>query len=345
MCTNFLVTAADGSQVAGRSMENGIVMGNKLIVRGEKQTITSRSCLLDLIPDGLTWTTKYGYVGMNIVLGPLSTDWVTDGMNSAGLSAGMQTLPETQYQTVTDKKKALSCEWVVDWILGTCATVQDVIDALPHVEIWGFSDGHETYTTAHFVVFDSNGDGLVIELVKGEQRVHRNTVGVCTNGPTFDWHLTNIANYTGLVPLDANPITINGQTYTQPGHGSGLMGIPGDSTPPSRFIRIAYLKQFADQPATAADGVTLAFHLLNTVDIPKGTSRSSSLIGNQDFTQYVTVRDMTRRIYYIRQADNMTPMMVDLKSIDFTKATLGATPLPPVVIPPAVNITENVVIK
>lgn len=339
MCTNFLISPSDNSHIVGRSMENGIPMNSQVVVRGVGQKITSPSSVLnERDPDGLSWTTTYGYVGLNA----LGFNWVTDGMNTQGLSIAMQTLPEAQYQTVTDTSKALACQWVCDWVLGTCATVQEVINNLPNVEIWGFSEGTETYTTAHFSIFDKSGNGLVVELLNGQQVTYQNTVGVCTNGPTFDWHLTNIGNYTGLTPTDAAPIMINGQTFSQPGHGSGLMSIPGDSTPPSRFIRIAYLKQFADKPATAVDGVNLAFHLLNTVDIPQGISQSGGILNTQDYTQYVSVRDMTNLLYYIRISSNMTPMMIDLQTINFSAATLGITSLPPTALAPAVNITANI---
>jgi len=339
MCTNFLITAADGSQIVGRSMENATNFESQVVVRGRNQRIQSPSDLDLLKHDGLAWTTAYGYVGLNA----LGMDWLTDGINEKGLSVGMLNLPGTQYQTVTDKTKALLVMWFCDWVLGNFATVAEVKAALPGVQVWG--PILESETTVHFPIFDAGGAGIVVEFVGGAQRVHDNPVGVCTNAPTFDWHLANIGNYTGLSPWGADPVTIGGQTFAQPGLGSGLMGIPGDSTPPSRFVRVTYMKQFADQPAGAADGVTLAFHILNTVDIPLGTSRSRAILhpiaGSQDSTEWIVVRDLTNRVYYIRTYGNLTPMQIDLGKIPFATTTLLKQPLP--ALPPAVDITADVV--
>lgn len=331
-------------------MENGTVMSNALVMRGAGQVITSPSGPANLIsflgaPDGHTWTVKHNYVGLNVKVPIFESKWVTDGLNEKGLAVAMQTLPNTEYQTVTDKKMALAAEWVVDWILGTCATIDEVKKNLNNVQIWGFSSDFETYTTAHYSIFDAEGKGLVLELLNGNQVLYDDTIGVCTNGPTYDWHLTNISNYTGLQPLDAPDITINGQTYKQPGLGSGLMGIPGDSTPPSRFVRIAYLKQFADRPQGAEEAVIQAFHLLNTIDIPRGTSRSTGLLsdltGNKDYTQYVSVRDQKNLVYYMRFAGNPTPIQVDLKQITFSSKAPAIMPVPPTDLPPAVVVNPN----
>lgn len=346
---NFIISPTKYA-IVGRSMENGIDMNSQIVVRGIGQTITSPSGFDNMFvtPNGLTWTTKYGYVGLNVNVPLLDKQfsWIADGMNSEGLSIAMQTLPETVYQTVGNNlSKALAVQWFCDWVLGTCASVNDIVAALPNVIVWGVTEGSEDYTTAHFSIFDSTGQGLVIEFINGKQVTYTNTIGVCTNGPTFDWHLTNIGNYTGLTPTDATPININGVSYSQPGHGSGLMGIPGDSTPPSRFVRMAYFKQFVKQADNAVDEVNTAFHLLNTIDIPIGTSQSGGDINTDDYTQYVTVRDLINKLYYIRMSYNTTPIVINLENITFSKATFAVTSLSPSPIfmpPPATDVTSKI---
>ena len=77
----------------------------------------------------------------------------------------------------------------------------------------------------------------------GKLKVYDNPLGVLTNSPTFDWHLTNIRNYVKISAVDAGPLKIAGMTFAPLGQGSGLLGIPGDPTPPSRFIRaLAYVQ-------------------------------------------------------------------------------------------------------
>jgi choloylglycine hydrolase len=140
----------------------------------------------------------------------------------------------------------------------------------------------------------------------------------------FAWQLSNIGNYVGLTSVDAAPITIGSATYLTPGHGSGMRGLPGDSTPPSRFIRLLFQKQFATQPANSADAGNLALHLLNTVDIPLGTSPAKNeqkpSKGNDDYTQWVVVKALTARTFSYRTADNPTLMQINFDELDLGDA-------------------------
>src|SRR6202012_4066986 len=125
----------------------------------------------------------------------------------------------------------------------------------------------------------------------------------------------------GLSSVDAEPIAIGGNSYNPPGHGSGMRGVPGDSTPPSRFMRILFQKQFATQPANNADAISQALHLLNTVDIPLGTSAAQQeqkpSKGNDDYTQWVVVKALTAKTFSYRTATNPTLMQINFAELDF----------------------------
>ena len=89
----------------------------------------------------------------------------------------------------------------------------------------------------HVVVYDKTGASIVIEPLDGKLKVYDNPLGVITNSPTFDWHMINVRNYVALNPRNVPPVTINGTTFRNMGQGSGMLGLPGDFTPPSRFVR------------------------------------------------------------------------------------------------------------
>ena len=93
-----------------------------------------------------------------------------------------------------------------------------------------------------------------------------------TNAPVFPWHLDNVRNYIGLTPWEVGEATVNGTAFPQTGHGTGLRGIPGDFTPPSRLIGTLFLNEFGSmtQAMDAHAARNLALHILNDVDIPKG---------------------------------------------------------------------------
>jgi choloylglycine hydrolase len=104
-----------------------------------------------------------------------------------------------------------------------------------------------------------------------------------------------------------------------------LNGLPGNSTPPSRFVRIAYLKEFANPASNSAEAILLATHLLNDVDIPKGTIRDGK---NEDYTQWSVIKDLTQKIFSVRTYDSMIFRAIDLKKIDFGKIKTQTLSIP-----------------
>jgi len=334
MCTDFLLQAADmdNSVVIGRSMEFGEDLGSQILVggRGTKK----HSAAPDSPMGGLSWTAKYGYVGLNVA-GLGLKHLICDGMNEKGLSIGALWLPGyTQYNpTVSSKAQALDVTDFTNWVLGNFSTVAEVKAGLTGVQIWANSLTNAKIPI-HFSIHDASGETAVLEFLKGNTQGlwQDNTVGVLTNAPPFEWQLSNIGNYVGLSSVDAVPITIGGTPYPPPGHGSGMRGVPGDSTPPSRFIRLLFQKQFATQPANNAATISQALHLLNTVDIPLGTSAAQQeqkpSKGNDDYTQWVVVKALTARTFSYRTACNPTLMQINFADLDLGDAREVPYPMP-----------------
>lgn len=317
MCTDFLIVAADKSAVNGRSMEFGTNLDSKLLVRapGEKFQSPSPKGL-----NGLSWTAKYGYVGLTALGLPM----LVDGMNTQGLSTGSLWLPGSSYPPVTQPSLALALEDFVGWVLGNFATVAEVQSALSQgqAQVW---EGKwlASLLPLHFPIHDAQGNSIVVEFLNGQLQIHPNPVAVLTNDPPFPVQLTNLGNYAGLTPWDAKPVEIGGQQFGPAGHGSGMMGLPGDSTPPSRFVRAAYLKLYAQTPANAPAACNLAFHILNDVDIPLGTSRAlNSKTGKQedDYTQWAVVKDLSHKVFSVRFYGNMCVYSVNLSTLNFSQA-------------------------
>src|ERR1035438_9464972 len=94
------------------------------------------------------------------------------------------------------------------------------------------------FVPLHYVLHDAKGNSIVLEWVGGKLNIYDNTVGVMTNSPTYDWQMTNLRNYVSLSPDNAKPVTVNGVQYAANGQGSGLLGLPGDPTPPSRLVQM-----------------------------------------------------------------------------------------------------------
>ena len=328
MCTDFLLAAPDRSVVNGRSMEFGLDLKSRPFARRRGEIMRSSTPKRPRAHDGLRWTVKYGYVGMNA----LGLSSVVDGLNERGLSVGTLWLPGSEYQQVKRASRALSVLLVNDWLLGTCASVADVKKALPTVEVWAYKPMERKLSPVHFAVHDARGHSIVIEYTDGELHIYDNPIATLTNAPVFPWHLDNVRNYVGLTPWDVGETRVNGAVFPQTGHGSGLLGLPGDFTPPSRLIRTLFLMSAANHWARNGRGArNLALHILNDVDIPKGVVRykTRGKVGD-DYTQWAVVKDLTRLLYDYRRYEDLDLRRIDLKKIDFRTIRSGPISEPPI---------------
>lgn len=309
-CGDVLLQAKDGSYLNARSLEFGLPLDAALVIHSREEANQSNA------PGGgkgLKWTSKYGYIGVN----SLGINTACDGMNEKGLSLGALWLPTSVYQTVPKgmEEKALVLTSFGGWILGNFATVDEVKKGLKEVYVWGEKiDALGMIPPLHFAIHDTSGKSIVIEFINGQPQVHDNPVGILTNYPTFDWQLDNLRNYLSLRPVNAEPIDLGKDKLTFIGQGSGLLGIPGDWMPASRFIRLAFFKYFATPATNAEENLNLANHLFNTVDIPIGEIREKD--GHSDYTQWVIFKDMTNLKVYFRSYKNLSLRMVDFKSLD-----------------------------
>jgi len=315
-CTDFQVKAKDGTIIIGRSMEFAFPIESVIFSRARGTKGEGGS------PDGktgLTWTSKFGYVAIN-AFG--LEDVVVDGINEEGLSVEGLWLPGTQYQNVAKSQtaKAINIGSLGAWILGSFSKVDEVKEAVKGVRVWGSMVPQlKMEPPMHLAVHDAQGKNIVIEFIAGELKVYDNPIGVMTNSPTFDWQVTNLRNYVNLDCYNAEPLTINGLTLNPTGNGSGLLGIPGDWTPPSRFVRTVMLVHFANPAKDSPEGVNLAAHILNSVDIPHGEIKDSGEGPHiEDYTQWVVIKDLANKVLYLRDYNNLSLRCIDLKKLDFS---------------------------
>ena len=315
-CTDVRLMAADGSTFSVRTMEFAEDLKSEAMIfpRGQHNVSPAPH------GDGLAWTSKYGFVGMNA----FGVTAATDGLNEKGLGFGALYLPgETEYQTVApgSEASALSNISFGAWVLGNFANVDEVRAALGNVVVWGEPVPQlGSFSPLHYAITDAAGKSIVVEYTGGKMQVYDNAVGVLTNSPTYPWHIQNLRNFVNLTAVNAAPIKIGKVTYAGTGQGSGLHGLPGDPTPPSRFVMAAATSYLADKPKNAEDALVLAMHLIDRVDIPKGFVRDYTNGGKPmgDYTQWTTFRDHARKIYYWRSYDDPGLKAVDLKKLDFS---------------------------
>jgi len=318
-CTDFQIKAKDGAIIIGRSMEFAMKVESEIVVHPRGEEVSSQT---PAGKKGLSWTSKYGFVSVN-AFG--IEDATVDGINEAGLSVEFLWLPEAEYQNIPSGKdsKAITIGDLGNWILGSFTTVGEVKRAIEKVYVCSMEIPQmNMIVPLHLAVHDAEGKNIVIEFVGGERKVYDNPIGVMTNSPTFDWHLTNLRNYINITSQNVDPVTIENVTLSPTGQGSGFLGIPGDWTPPSRFVRAVAFVHFADPVENASLGVNLAEHILNTVDIPAGAIKGKKLeFVKEDYTQWVVIKDLTNKVLYFRSYENLNLRSVDLKKISFAAGT------------------------
>lgn len=313
-CTDFQIKAKDGTVVIGRSMEFPVDLGSSAVIVPRGESFTSVS---DEGVKGISWTNKYAFLGVNAYG---IKDSYVEGLNEKGLAFDALMFTGAKYQTVVPEK-FVTIAGLGAWILGNFETVDEVKRELPKINVTGTKLKKAGGAAAlHIALHDANGKNLVIEFIDGEVKIYDNPIGVMTNRPGFDWQLNNLRNYINLEASDRKDRTINGVKIEPTGVGSGMLGLPGDWTPPSRFVKMALCVDAAIPAADAKGAVNLAQHLLNTVDIPKGVIRENPapLVYLEGYAQWVVIKDLTNRVFYYKTYDNTALKAIDLKKFNLS---------------------------
>lgn len=332
-CTGITIKTLDNKMVQARSIEYGESnLNSKLVVspRGkEYQSLTPEGKF-----EGYKWKGKYGYVGASLI-----TDmFIGEGINEAGLNAGLFYFPHYGSLTKFDKKiskKSIVDMQVVSWILSNFSTVEEVKEGLKKIKIVniGYDEKGNPLPTAHWRVADAKGGNIVIEIVNnGEIKIHDNKIGVLTNSPDYEWHVKNLNNYINLYAGNAKDFNVNGQEFFSFGAGTGAMGLPGDITPPSRFVRAFYFLNTMKPAETSKEAINEAIHILNNFDLPIGVeypAEHKSYIPKDlpSATQWTAISSLNDREFYYKTMYNSQIRKVDLKKIDFSKVKYTVMPL------------------
>ena len=322
-CTGITLKSKDGTTIVARTIEWAeSVMNNMYVVVPRNQELQS---LTPSGMDGVKFKTKYGFVGLSVE----QKEFMVEGINEKGLSAGLFYFPNYgKYQSydASQKDKCLADFQLVSYVLAECSTVDEVKEALKKVRVINIDPRS---STVHWRFTESSGRQIVLEIVNEVMHFYENPLGVLTNSPGLEWHLTNLNNYINLQPGNAPEHSFGPLEMKNFGHGSGLLGLPGDFTPPSRFVRAAFFQLTAAQQPDAQRSVIQAFHLLNNFDIPAGTEMpwGKVSVDMPSATQFTVASDTHNRMIFYRSMYNSNIRCIDLKSINFDKVKYQSKPL------------------
>lgn len=292
-CSSFSWETQDGRHLLGRTYDQfGDLAANRVI-----SVPRGCPCSPGLHGEGAV-PGEYGCTGM-AVLG-FGEPILVDGVNSAGLMGALLHYPGyAVYRDGPEKgTRAVHPGRLPAWLLGRCANVEEAIEALSRLTLVDEPIQGKPLA-AHYILSDRRGEAVIIEPDEGGLSIHRDTIGVLANSPDYLWHRTNLCNYVGVTNLPKAPQTVAGHEIREFGERlGGGSGLPGDYSSPSRFVRLAFMKEFAVPGKDELDGVSRMFRAFAPVDIPEGLAKAGPNHGVYQQTLCTSVMCAESGVYY-----------------------------------------------
>lgn len=289
----------------------------------ETVTITPRNYPLQFLhcPD---LRQHHAIIGMAYVLDGYPLYY--DGVNEAGLAmAGLNFPGNAHYGTPVQEKDNVASFELLPWLLGQCTTVQQASVLLQRLQITQDAFREDLPPTPlHWLLADKT-EALVIEATADGLHIYSNPVGVLTNNPRFPSMMDHLRLYRGISAQPSENRFAPGLALRSLSSGMGAMGLPGDLSSPSRFVRAAFTKENAVILDGENDGVSQFFHILETVSQTRGCVRMEQ--GGLEITVYTSCCDMQRGIYCYTTYGNRRITAVDLHREDLDGAALRSYPL------------------
>ncbi len=249
-----------------------------------------------------------------------------DATNEYGLSmAGLNFPGNAFYAPAEEGKDNVTPFEFIPWILGTCKNLAEASKLLANLNLVDipFSE-HVPLSPLHWMIADRD-ESLVVEAMKDGLHIHENPVGVLTNNPPFEYQRFNLNNYRHLrVDNGENHLSasIPLETYCQ---GLGAIGLPGDVSSMSRFVRIAFGRANSVCEGDESSSVNQFFHLLSSVEMPRGVCRTPE--ETWDITVYSSCVNTDRGLYYYTTYDNRQITCVDMHRADLDGNTVSRYPM------------------
>lgn len=271
-------------------------------------------------------TSHYAILGMAHVAG--SYPLYYDAINEKGIGmAGLNFVGNAAYGTVdtSDHRDNIAQFEFIPWILGQCSTMDEVLELLSHIRLVNtpFSD-QLPCASLHWIIADRTAC-ITVESMADGLHIHENPVGVLTNNPPFPYQMFSLNQYLGLSNRQPDS-RFAGQLKLAPySRGMGGIGLPGDLSSQSRFVRAAFTKMYSISGESEAESVSQFFHILGSVDQQRGCCEVTD--GKYEITLYTSCCNASRGIYYYTTYDNHQICAVDMHREDLNSGDLIRYPL------------------
>lgn len=319
MCTSVILKTKDNKNLFGRTMDFSVKFNESVRLIPRKFKWTN-------VTDKNVKSAKYAFIGMSVVTD--NHHVFADGVNEKGLTCATLYFPGfAKYEEENiENKENIACYDFVLWALSQFKNLEEVKKSLKNVVIINKVLSILNFAPPlHWILSDKSGKSIVVERTYRGLEVFDNPIGVMTNSPNFEWHLSNLRQYIGVRAKQFDNVTWNDLELSAFSQGSGTFGLPGDFTPPSRFVRAVYLKNNIVDIDNEIEGVNGIFHILSNCEIPKGTVLKSD--NACDYTLYTSAMCSESATYYYYTYENSQISAVHLFNEDLDDPLMKEFPM------------------
>lgn len=246
-----------------------------------------------------------------------------EATNEKGLSMAGLSFPDNAHYSACQKDKDNVAPFeLIPYILGSCKDTTEARSILRNINIADISFSEKfPLSPLHWIISDRHSS-ITVESTKEGVKIYDNPYGVLTNNPSFDYHMMNINNYMSLSENYPENRLSDKHSYNAYSMGMGALGLPGDFSSASRFIRAVFIKEKSPFFEDEKKAVSHFFHILGGVAMPKGCVMTRS--GECEYTRYSSCCNTDKGIYYYTTYDNSNITSVHMRKSNLDSENLIA---------------------
>ena len=249
-----------------------------------------------------------------------------DAVNEKGLGmAGLNFVGNAYYRDIIQGKDNVAQYEFISWILSQCSNVKEARKLLEKINLTNIPFNEKLpCAQLHWIIADKN-EAITVESVKEGFNIYDNPVGVLTNNPPFDKQMFNLNNYMHLSSKNPQNTFAENLRLDSYSRGMGGLGLPGDLSSLSRFVRVAFVKMNSISGNSEQESVSQFFHILNSVDQQRGCCEVAE--GKYEITIYTSCCNADKGIYYYTTYNNHQISAVDMHKENLEGTSLVRYPL------------------
>ena len=314
MCTAATYRTKD--HYFGRTLDYEVSYGEEVVVTPRNFPFHFRHM------GGLS--SHYAIIGMATVAGEYPLYY--DATNEKGLSmAGLNFPGNADYKPLAEGKDNVATFELIPWLLGQCATVEEAKAYLDRMNLANTPFGPQfPVSPLHWIIADRDC-AITVESVREGIRIYDNPVGILTNNPPFDYQMTNLTNYMSLSTEPPENHFSDQLDLTPYSRGMGMLGMPGDLSSASRFVRVAFTKLHSVSGTSESESISQFFHILGSVAQQRGCVHMGE--GKYEITIYTSCCNTDRGITYYTTYEHSQITCVDLHRENLDGQQLSRYPL------------------